>query len=387
MESPRIHPRFLGNVITKNAFLHGNAFLVSCKIPLLLLILLLGMPLQVTWAVPTTVTTTAGMPAESAQDTHSCFVGQYNSKIVPEQVRIFVAAEKGNITHLIQPSGRVPKGTVFGKMNQDELALEKEDIEMNLLKDKLAKEEEIIKQEREKKEILYMMSVPSSERKWIQDGKYKKGDKQIIKNIDDKIELAKTEFAVTSKKKRAEFKKKEEAYTFIMPFDGRLQYQFTLPDKLDANTAQYTESGREIAIACDDSNFYLSISISNPEITKINPKNFVLQLELSNGRIIKGTYSHKRVEKSQGSQGGEMLAFFFRLPQENHDEIYEMTGTNPISKLYYKTEQDVEMLNKMDIASKPEAKEANSWQELLNKIMPEYEVVLVGETQIIVRKK
>ena len=45
------------------------------------------------------------------------------------------------------------------------------------------------------------------------------------------------------------------------------------------------------------------------------------------------------------------------------------------------------MLNLMDISSKPEAKNATSWQNLLDTIMPDYEVVLVGETQIIIRKK
>lgn len=376
-----IHPK--GKSISSNAFLPRSAFVI-CSKSFFLAALMLVLPLTASSETPLSGTPEKKQ-TDAPADSELCFVGQYPSKIVPEQIRIFAAPEKGNITHLIHPGKKVAKGTVFGRMNQKELALEKEEIETNLLKDRLTKQEEIIKQEREKKEIQFMMGISPNERKWLQENDYKKADKQILQTIDDKIKLARRELAITEKKKRAEFEKKEEAYTFTMPFDGRLQYQFLLPADLE-NNSQYTESGKEIAVAYDDSNFYLSISIANPEITKINPENLVLQFELSSGRKIFGTYSHRRVEKAQGFQG-DMLAFFFRVPQQNHDEVYEMTGTNPLSKLYYKTEQNIRTLNKMDIASRPEAKDTTSWQELLNKIMPEYEVVLVGETQIIVRKK
>lgn len=43
-------------------------------------------------------------------------------------------------------------------------------------------------------------------------------------------------------------------------------------------------------------------------------------------------------------------------------------------------------LNKVRLASLPEGKKCSSWQELLEKVHPDLELVVNGETELIVRK-
>ncbi|MEG0838042.1 MAG: hypothetical protein RSE01_08760 [Akkermansia sp.] len=315
-----------------------------------------------------------------------CYVGQYKTKITPKQIRIFLTTSQGEVSHLIDPRERVLSGTVFGKVNEKEMQIEKEDMEVALLKDRVAKKDDILKMRREKRELQFLMKLTPSERNYISKQSDKKVmDRDVLKGIDDKIDLAEREIKILEKKKRAEFEKKEKANIFTMPFDGRLQYQFTLPENPDQAT-QFLESGKELAVACDDSEFYLSIIISDPEIVRIEPQDFVLEMRLGNGELMRGTFSHKRTEKSQSGQG-ESLAFFFKIEAKNHEKAFSLIGSNLVAKLYYRPPFPVQLMSKLSLGARPEAKGTSTWQELLDRIMPGHEVVLVGETQIIVRKK
>lgn len=63
-------------------------------------------------------------------------------------------------------------------------------------------------------------------------------------------------------KPRLEFRKKEEKYILRMPFDGKLQYQFSFPR--DDSTSLYLDAASSIATVCDDSAYYITIPLPIP---------------------------------------------------------------------------------------------------------------------------
>ncbi len=92
-------------------------------------------------------------------------------------------------------------------------------------------------------------------------------------------------------------------------------------------------------------------------------------------------------KNNEDDEGGELLAYFFRLPRQEHARAHSMLGSNCTARLYYMPQGEVFHLNKVRLASLPEGKKCSSWQELLEKVHPDLELVVNGETELIVRKK
>ena len=320
------------------------------------------------------------------------YVGQYRTKITPEKARVFVMPAHGVVTDLVPPGQRVKKGTVIARVNKEELELERKTMEVEILKERVAKQDEIQKLQKDRREVLFVSSLTREERAFFdkssQDVAKTNNPEEVLKSIDDKIELAKKQIELVDAQKRAEFAKKEESFIVTMPFDGRLQYQFQR-NEVDEQEGVFIENGKDIAAVCDDSAFYLTIIVSNPEIANIPSSQLKLSLELTNSQIIDGFFSHKRVEKNQGGGGGnmDMLVFYFKVDPSAHDVLYSMLGANCIAKLYFHADDQIKVLSKMELAKMPEASQAVHWQELVENVAPGYELILIGETQLFARKK
>ena len=70
------------------------------------------------------------------------------------------------------------------------------------------------------------------------------------------------------------------------------------------------------------------------------------------------------------------------------EKIDKQKGKESKKRVVYVTPQgEVFHLNKVRLASLPEGKKCSSWQELLEKVHPDLELVVNGETELIVRKK
>lgn len=324
------------------------------------------------------------MAAAPAGEVKECYVGTYASRIVPEQVRVFPAPVAGIVTDVIfNHEERIPKGTVIGKLNKEDIELEQEELQVALLKERIEKEEEIDRLLKEREECVFNLSLSKEERLYSKD-QDKKFEKRMLDLIDRKIKLAKEELSVSQKRQTEDFKKKVDTFILKMPFDGRLKYGFTLNSDQDE---YYVDASKEIVGVCDDSAFYFSIVISSPEITQLPPESFKFVGELGTGKKIEGTFSHKREEKTANASNPEITTFFFKVNPENSETMYKMLGVRPLGKLYFSGDENMIFINKIELASRAEAKETQSWQELLEKVKPGYELVLVGETQIIARKK
>ena len=312
----------------------------------------------------------------------ACFIKTFRAKIVPERLRSFVMPADGVVSNWIPADGRVQKDTIIATVNEDEIELERKELEVKILKDRIAKEEELSKLEKQLEEIEFYSSLSREERQYA--SKQAEGGERAIRALKDKIELSKRELSLVEDKPRLDFRKKEEKYILRMPFDGKLQYQFSIPP--DNSVALYMDAASPIATVCDDSSYYLTISISDPDLTNLPPESLSLSVPLGDGSALKGVFAFKRVEKNV-SGGGELLSYFFRLPRQEHARAHSMLGSNCTARLYYMPQGEVFHLNKVRLASLPEGKKCSSWQELLEKVHPDLELVVNGETELIVRKK
>lgn len=334
----------------------------------------------------------AGAESQQEHDHSSgveCYVGQYRARVVPERTRVFVAPVAGTITGIINNKGRITKGTVLAMLNKTDLQLEKAELDLATLKDKADKEEEISKLYREKEELQFIMNLPKQERRYLTGGNKENNtanEQRIIATIDNKIALLEKELKTGEEKRNAEFAKKEESHIIKMPFDGRFQYSFT--DTEISEEEAYIESGKEIVAVCDDSAFYMVIIVSTPELNPIMGNSFRLVADLGTGETIEASFSHKRIQNNPSNSGNsETVQYFFKLRPEDNERAFGLVGYNCAARLYYMGDENVVSFSKMELASMPEAVQAPTWPALLQRVKPGYELVLVGETQIIARKK
>lgn len=333
--------------------------------------------------------TDVASPSQTSQPNRDWFyVGMYRTKIAPERARVFAMPAQGIVTDLAPSGKRIAKGTVIARVNKEDLALERKAMELEILKERVTRTDEIQKLRKEKSGLEFANSLNRDERQFYdKGGKAALSSKEVLKAIDDKIDLAQKQIDLLESQKRTEFERKEESYVIAMPYDGRLQYQF---QKNDSNEKDglFLETGKEIAAVCDDSAFYLTVIIANPEIANIPSDKLKLSLEVSKSCVIDGYFSHKRVEKNQSSGGNmDMLVFYFKVDPKDHDTLYSMLGANCVAKLYFKVDEDVRVFGKMDLARLPAASMAVDWQELIKQVAPDYELMLIGETQLFARRR
>jgi hypothetical protein len=313
------------------------------------------------------------------------YVGQYRAKIVPEQIRVFTMPSAGRLTGLIE-AGHVVKGIVFAKVNEEDLEIDRKALEVDILKEKVTKRDDILKLKRDRDKIKFAKSLTPEERRWNREQGESGSKDVILQTVNEKIDLAERQLDLVETQKRAEFQKKEESSILRMPFDGRLQYQFRKNDKIGEDGV-YLETGKDIAIACDDSAFYVSINVSNPEVARIPGDNLKLELQLGNGKVLPATFSHKKVEKNPGGANADMLVFHFKVAEEDNALANSLLGSNCVAKLYFLEGEGIKSLSRMKLASLPEAKDASDWQSVVDAVEPGYEIILVGETRVFLKKK
>lgn len=314
-------------------------------------------------------------------------IGTYEGSIVPEQMRPFTLPEKGTVTNLIDPEGRIAKGTVFAKINDEQLKQEKEDMETRLRTNKMTKRDDIRTMQKQKRDIEFYFSLPEEERK-MAPKPTGADNKDIIKDTDERIALAEKNLETSERIERETYDKKLDKYVMKMPFDGRLQYSFPLPKDLDAPMEmEMLPTQPQFATAYDDSAFYITCPITNAEITQLDGKRICARITLSEGKLLKGEFDRKQVSSSGGSASNTSILYFFKLSPEDNERAYDMIASRPRVTLYYKSDGNDTVVSRLELARRPEASTAFSWENLVERVYPQYNIVLIAEKSIILRPK
>lgn len=64
----------------------------------------------------------------------ACFIKTFRAKIVPERLRSFVMPADGVVSNWIPADGRVQKDTIIATVNEDEIELERKELEVKILR-------------------------------------------------------------------------------------------------------------------------------------------------------------------------------------------------------------------------------------------------------------
>lgn len=312
-------------------------------------------------------------------------IGNYPAKIVPEQVAVLPAPDRGIVTDLASPDGRLERGSVIAIINRDRMAEEREDMELQIIRERINKKDEIRKLKAEKRRVNFYLGLSPEERRYAGD-MVKEDDapptRESLADINERLELLQRELNTMERRKHAEFDKRNAANTLRMPFTGRLQYNISVPEDL-SQPIEMTGAVQNFATVCDDSAFYITVNISRAELTQLPPEKFTAEVDLPGGRVLRGEYAYRRVERAGGGSG-DMLIYFFRLPAEEYETAYSMLGSNAEARLLYEAGEGVQRVSKAELAAKPQASGCESWAELVQTVYPEHRVVIVAERDIII---
>lgn len=319
-------------------------------------------------------------------EAETVLVGKYPAKIVPEQVAMLSLSERGTITDLTDASQRLEKGTVVAVLNKQRTADEREEMELQIARERISKRDEMQKLKAQRRKIQFFLSLSDEERKYNVD--FAESDvepsEESLKDVDERLELLERELRTMERRKRVEFDNKHDPYTLRMPFTGLLQYNVPLPEDLSQPMEYNPGVTQGFATVCDDSAFYITLSISSSDLSLLPEENFSTSISLPGGRQLKGTYSHRRVEHAGAER--DMLVYFFKLPEQDHETAYKMLGSNSSASLFYEAEGDVVMVSKAEILKRPEAAECESWQQLVSRLYADCHILLIAERDIVLVK-
>lgn len=311
------------------------------------------------------------------------FVGQFPSKIVPKQVQLLNLPEKSMVSDLAR-EGKLAKGSVIARLNAEEIAEEKVDLEIKILRDKITKTDVMRDLEKKKRELEFYLSLSAKEREY-EMSIYKSDDvppEQAVEDLKERIELAKQELARSAYTMRRDFEKKEKNSTLLMPFDGRLQYHVTLPD--DTSEPFECTPVQQFATLCDDDAFYITIGISQTDLTQLPAEQFSVLIVLPAGKELRGSYEFRRVERNGNS---DMLVYYFRVPQDDHETSFGMIGTTGKARLYFQGKGEITRLSKATLSVDPRAQNAQDWTELIEQLYPDYNILLEADKDILIIPK
>lgn len=313
-------------------------------------------------------------------------IGKFPAKIVPEQVTTLAFPGKGIVSDIVPNTDeRLEKGTVVGIMDKEKMREAKEDMELQIERERLTKRDEVRKLKLQRKKLSFYLNLSPAERKYAKDMQPEEGSDASLSDIDDRISLLQKELSTMERRKRADYDAKYEQSVLRMPFTGRLQYHFTMPEEPD-KPFEYTQNGlRPFATVCDDSAFYITLSINDTDLSLLPEERFSAYINMPSGEQLRGVYSYRRVEKS--NSGSDMLVYFFKLPEDAHKTAFNMLGSNANAVLLYNAEEDVKAIPKIQLLTHPAAPECEDWRQLVAVAYPGCIVVLVTERDVLIRKQ
>lgn len=309
------------------------------------------------------------------------------AKIVPEQAAT-LALENGIISHLADASGHLEAGTVIAVLNEERTAQEKEELELKMAREELRLRDELRKLEVQRSKVQFYLNLSPRERRYA--NKMGSDDmpptEESLRDIDVRVDLLRREMENAPRLLKQEFERNHAKLTLRMPFAGRLQYHFTLPRDTGKPFEYLNLPGRPFASVCDDSAFYITINLSKAELTQLPENNFSVSVDLPEGKVLTGTFSHRKVEQNH-SGNGDMLVYFFKVPEADKETAYKMLGSHAKARLVYDAGENVQYVSKLELIAHPEAAECENWEQLVARLYPQHDLILIGERNIIIRPR
>lgn len=309
------------------------------------------------------------------------------AKVVPEQAAT-LHLENGVLSHLADASRRQEAGAVVAVLNEERTTQEREELELKLARESIRLRDEMNKLEMQRNKVEFYLNLSQKERRYAANlgAADMPPTQESLRDIDERMALLKREMETAPRLMKQEFERSHAKLTLRMPFAGRLQYNFTPPEDSTKPFEYQGLPGRPFATICDDSAFYITVNISQAELTQLAEKNFSVSIDLPEGRRLTGQFSHRKVEQNSHSSG-DMLVYYFKVPQADHETAFSMLGSNAKARLVYDAGENVEYVSKMELIAHPEAAQCENWEQLVARLYPNHHLVLIGERNIIIRPR
>ena len=309
------------------------------------------------------------------------------AKIVPEQAAT-LNMENGIISHLADASGRLEAGTVIAVLNEERTAQEREELELKIAREEMRIRDELRKLENQRSKVEFFLKLSPRERRYAKamGSDDLPATPESLRDIDERMALLKREQETAPRLMKQEFERNHSKCLLKMPFAGRVQYNFPLPADPGQAFEYVALPGRSFAAVCDDSAFYITVALSKAELTQLPEKNFSVSISLPEGRTLSGSFSHRKVEQHNNSRS-DMLVYYFKVPEADHETAYNMIGSNAQARLVYEAGENAQYVSKLDLIAHPEAAQCENWEQLISKLYPEHVLILIGERNIIIRPR
>ncbi|MBR5888882.1 MAG: hypothetical protein IKY92_02425 [Akkermansia sp.] len=309
------------------------------------------------------------------------------AKIVPEQAAT-LSLENGVVTHLADASQHQAAGAVIAVLHEERTEQEREELELKIARENMRLRDELRKLEVQRQKVQFYLDLSPRERR------YAKGmgaddvppTPESLKDIDERIGLLKREQESSPRLMKQEFERNHAKLTLKMPFAGRLQYQFPLPEDRTKPFEYVSLPGRHFAAVCDDSAFYITVALSRAELINLPEENFSVSVSLPEGRQLRGTFAQRKLEQNNTGRG-DMLVYYFQVPEADKETAFNLLGSNAQARLFYEAGEHAQFVSKLELVAHPAAAECENWEQLIQRLYPEHVLVLVGERDIIIRPR
>ena len=311
------------------------------------------------------------------------------AKIVPEQATS-LSLENGIITRLADSSMRQEAGAVIAVLNEERTAQEREEMELKVAREEIRLSDELRKLANQRSKVEFFLKLSPRERQYANKlnpaGDDMPPTPESLNDIDKRISLLQREMESKPRLMRQDFERSHAKLTLKMPFAGRLQYNFSLPKDTSGPFEFHNLPGRTFASVCDDSAFYITLSLSNAELTQLPEENFSVCISLPEGRKLTGQYARRSVERNS-TGAGDMLVYYFKVPQADNEVAYSMLGSNAKARLLYEAGDQAQYVSKLELIAHPEAANCENWEQLVEKLYPDHNLILIGERNIVIRPR
>lgn len=307
---------------------------------------------------------------------NALYVTRLGAKVVPERVAAVSAEEAGEVEICWRGQGRVEAGTLLARVNPETLALEEEELELQIAQANLEADSEILQLTRQKEEMEFIAALPEKKRLYVAQHLEATADARALALLEQKIGMARQRALLQEKKLREAFARKAALRYIRMPFGGRVQYHLTIPP--EGERALVT-SGAPVLTVADDASLYVAVEVTEPALVHLETERLTVHLELGKGEDLQAAWAHKRIEKSNQT---EATVYYFRVPEGRREQAWELLGSNIVVELWCRGEDDWLYEDKTALAREAGKRPFETWEELAAALRPGYAIVFSGETHL-----
>lgn len=320
---------------------------------------------------------TSSSPKQQKPDNDARFyISRHPAKVVPRRVLPITPDMSGEVEVVYRGGSKAPKDTLLLRINPDELALDEKELRIQIERNNLSAETEVLQLTRQKEELEFITKLPTERRVYVVQHLKADVDERALALLDRKIALTRENARLSNERLQNAFEKKRKLREITMPFDGRIQYHMAIPE--EGQKTLVSSNGPVVTIA-DDSLLYIVINMTDPALARLDTSRLHISLKMGNGRTLTAPWSHSKVQKGDR---GENMVYYFTVPEDERERVWPLVGANLVAHLYYQAEADSIYISKAELARQAGPSRFESWEELLAALLPGYTIVFNGETHL-----